>query len=339
MKQSRIPFVKVAQALIEEAKERVALGLAAPTLPRDYQWRLHTYYIPFFGKTHIATIDTPKLREFRNWLAHRGLSATTILTVMSFVSMVFKLAEDDGLIARRPSIPRGGHRDHPRPWLSRLDYNTLLAFLRNVEKGKPRIVVRGQLVDRELRDIITFTVNSFLRPGDIFVLKHRHVDVVDDGEGPPYLRLNLPPSKNHPYPIITMPTAATIYAGIRERQGNQGLAGADDFVFLPGHRGRPYAHQIIRCQFNEVLTRVDLRTDIKGDERTLYSLRHTSIMFRLLDAEGLDLLTLARACRTSVEMIDRFYAKSLTAEMNRDKLHSFRDRGPGARASALQQVQ
>lgn len=40
--------------------------------------------------------------------------------------------------------------------------------------------------------------------------------------------------------------------------------------------------------------------------------------------KDLDLLTLARTARTSVEMIDRFYASSLTAELNRDKLHSFR---------------
>jgi ribosomal protein L31E len=38
----------------------------------------------------------------------------------------------------------------------------------------------------------------------------------------------------------------------------------------------------------------------------------------------MDLLTLARNARTSVDMIDRFYAKHLTAEMNVDILHSKR---------------
>jgi hypothetical protein len=47
-------------------------------------------------------------------------------------------------------------------------------------------------------------------------------------------------------------------------------------------------------------------------------------MLRLLNAENLDSLTLARNARTSVEMIDRFYAKPLTGEMNVDLLHSQR---------------
>jgi integrase len=306
MKQSRTTFLKVAASLIEDASARVTIGTASPTLPRDYRYRLENHCVPFFGKTQIANIDSPKLREFRNALAAKGLKAQSILSVMSFVSMVLKLAEQDGVIQRRPTVPRGGHRDHPRPWLSRPDYNRLLAFLRNVEIGKPPIAVKTHVIDRELRDIVTFTVNSFLRPGDIFKLKHRHVDIIDGVMGPPYLRLNLPPSKNHPNPIITMPIAAKIYTGIKARQAKLNLAMPDDYVFMPGRLSRPYAHRIIGMQFTEILSRLELKADAGGEERTLYSLRHTAIMFRLLDAEDLDLLTLARACRTSVEMIDRF---------------------------------
>ncbi|MDG1445579.1 MAG: hypothetical protein P8L17_01225 [Methylophilaceae bacterium] len=38
--------------------------------------------------------------------------------------------------------------------------------------------------------------------------------------------------------------------------------------------------------------------------RTLYSLRHTSITFRLHYGQGIDMLTLARNARTSVKMIE-----------------------------------
>jgi ribosomal protein L31E len=47
-------------------------------------------------------------------------------------------------------------------------------------------------------------------------------------------------------------------------------------------------------------------------------------MFRLIKGKDMCLLTLARNARTSVEMIDRFYAKHLTAEMNIDVLQSMR---------------
>jgi hypothetical protein len=56
----------------------------------------------------------------------------------------------------------------------------------------------------------------------------------------------------------------------------------------------------------------------------LYSLRHSSITLRLLYGKGIDILTLARNARTSIEMIDKHYASELTAEMNVGMLHSRR---------------
>ena len=63
---------------------------------------------------------------------------------------------------------------------------------------------------------------------------------------------------------------------------------------------------------------------VNGEKRSLYSLRHTAITFRLLYGKGIDLLTLARNARTSVEMIERFYSSNLTAEMNIELLQSKR---------------
>ena len=49
-------------------------------------------------------------------------------------------------------------------------------------------------------------------------------------------------------------------------------------------------------------------------------------MYRLMYGEGMDLLTLARNARTSAEMIERFYASHLTAEMNIDMIQSRRSK-------------
>jgi hypothetical protein len=61
-----------------------------------------------------------------------------------------------------------------------------------------------------------------------------------------------------------------------------------------------------------------------GMSRTLYSLRHTAITLRLLYGGKIDLLTLARNARTSVEMIEKFYSSNLSAEMNIDLLQGRR---------------
>lgn len=58
--------------------------------------------------------------------------------------------------------------------------------------------------------------------------------------------------------------------------------------------------------FNGVLRRTKLKLDREGNKRTAYSLRHTYICMRLI--EGADIYALAKNCRTSVEMIQKFYA-------------------------------
>jgi hypothetical protein len=85
---------------------------------------------------------------------------------------------------------------------------------------------------------------------------------------------------------------------------------------------RDYALRDITRQFDQVLKVAGLKISSNGDARTLYSLRHTCIMLRIIKGGGIDSITLARNARTSAEMIDRFYAKYLTGEMNIAQLQS-----------------
>ena len=57
---------------------------------------------------------------------------------------------------------------------------------------------------------------------------------------------------------------------------------------------------------NAVLDELDLKKDREGNPRTAYSLRHTYICLRLM--EGADIYQIANNCRTSVEMIEKYYA-------------------------------
>ena len=61
--------------------------------------------------------------------------------------------------------------------------------------------------------------------------------------------------------------------------------------------------------FNNLLERTELKLDRDGKARTAYSLRHTYICMRLM--EGADIYQIAKNCRTSVEMIEKYYAVHL----------------------------
>jgi hypothetical protein len=183
----------------------------------------------------------------------------------------------------------------------------------------------------DLRNLITFMSNSFIRPTDVKWMQHKHIEIITNEQK--YLRLNLPSSKKHDKPIVTMPSAVRVYH--RQQQlhhseiAAENNAKPEDYVFLPKFKKqsasdteadlkkrRDAALTQLQRQFSVVLELTGLAVGSRGEERSLYSLRHTCIMYRLLYGDGLDLLTLARNARTSVEMIDRFYASHLEGEMN-----------------------
>ena len=170
--------------------------------------------------------------------------------------------------------------------------------------------------------LIGFMVNSFVRPVDAKVIQHKHVEIVR-GERC-YLRLRLPETKRHRAQVITMPAAVHTYERLREHHGKSALASPDDYLFLPRVEDRGAAIWLMDRYFGKITDATGLRLGARGQRRTLYSLRHSSITFRLLYGEGIDLLTLARNARTSLEMVDKFYASELSAEMNVGMLHSRR---------------
>jgi hypothetical protein len=66
-------------------------------------------------------------------------------------------------------------------------------------------------------------------------------------------------------------------------------------------------------QFNQVLDVAGIKQDIYTDApHTVYSLRHTAICMRLVNSKGkVNIYTLAKNAGTSVQQIERFYARNL----------------------------
>ena len=60
---------------------------------------------------------------------------------------------------------------------------------------------------------------------------------------------------------------------------------------------------------NAILDELGLKKDREGNPRTAYSLRHTYISMRLM--EGADIYQVPENCRTSVEMIEKYYASHI----------------------------
>ena len=167
-------------------------------------------------------------------------------------------------------------------------------------------------------------VNGFIRPSDLKTLKHRHVEIVKGKNT--YLRLTLPETKKHDAPIVTLYPAVRIYKEIVKYQKPLDRAKPDDYLFMPDIQNRSYALAVLSLMFNWVLAETGLKKNTNGKPRSMYSLRHSAITFRLLYGQGIDLLTLARNARTSVEVINNHYASTVSGEQNIALLQSRRTR-------------
>ncbi len=314
-------FGKFANDVIDIDVRRTTRGECGPRLVPDQKRILATYCTPTLADLDVRQIKHGVLQEFVDELTDRDLSSATIKIILTLVSKTLKHAERVGAIDHAPIMPVVSLKAGVRGWLSLKEYQVLLKECdRHRQHGTK---VRTHVITNELRWFVAFSVNTFMRPSDAKQLRHRHIEVVKEKDRQ-YLRITTDFSKTVNSPIISMPTAVHTYARLLKASREAGYGNQDDFVFMPKYRNREFAIRSISGQLRHVMRTAGLQTSPSGETRTLYSLRHSSIMFRLLKGKDMCLLTLARSARTSVEMIDRFYAKHLTAEMNVDVLQSMR---------------
>jgi integrase len=298
--------------------------------------RLRAQLGPYFDKAHVGLIQIKQISEFILYLQDQSIKPITIKQYLGLLKRILQIALDDGVIYKLPSFPRLKTKSIPRGSFSLLEYWALVKaskqLVDEVEAGNEKTLThrstsagafkKRETVPLEMRWLIRFMVNSFIRPVDIKLIQHKHIEVITGTST--YLRLNLPETKRHTGQVVTMRAANGVYQSLKLHQESRGYGKPNDYLFLPEAKDREGAIQLLTTHFRKILEKANLRTGQYGQFRTLYSLRHTAITFRLLYGNGIDLLTLARNARTSVEMIERFYSSNLTAEMNIEMLQSKR---------------
>ncbi len=329
-------FAAYADKLIDRQRRLAADGEIHPKQPANDESILlgEGGLVGFFGRRDITTLKTSDLKAYfeklRGGRADKYAPSTLNKKIITF-RKVLKLAYEDGLIQSLPDTPMAPRQDNPRPFFKfaplvseeRDEYQMLLRGAKELAKGD--VSVRGIPVTDELYDFILFMAHSFLRPveSEIFALRHKHVHVA---ENPERLVLTIRDGKTGFRTTNTLAACVSVYERICRRFPDHS---ADSFLFLPSYENRRTAIRIINRQFNYLLSQLGIKTDqITNQTHTVYSLRHTAICMRLIKSEGkVNIFNLAKTAGTSVEQIERFYARHLplSAEMARN-LQSFGDR-------------
>jgi integrase len=327
-------FVAVGQAFIESQNIK---GMERRY--NDDRIRFNKELVPFFSEKDVDGISSADIGELAKQLQTGGKSPATTNQYLIVLRKILKYANDNRLIPAVPNFPRvkGKTTVTKRDYFPTDEYKLLVSTIEEmVSEG---VKVRGVPVTLEFKYLVQFMVNSFIRPSDLRVLKRQHVAVKTNSQATTsrskhFLLLKHPATKTTDQEVVTMPAAYGIYKShiklqdseLEKREASKNKSKSKktrtDHVFFPYYANRDTMIAVAGRIFRAVVQRAKLERE--GEKHTFYSLRHTSIMYRLLLGSA-STLELARNARTSEAMIDKHYASRLTPMMAVESLHSFKD--------------
>ncbi|HEX5776470.1 MAG TPA: site-specific integrase [Caulobacteraceae bacterium] len=296
--------------------EVITLGERNASYVASKSRQLRLYLLPFFGDRPLSEVTAGLIQEYR---VHRltpperhdeavvkgrqGRKATykrparnTLHQEMVTLRQVLKTANRKGWLPALPDMSapykQSGKITH-RAWFSPAEYKLLYEATRERARNPKNERWRGEC--EQFHDYVLFMVNTGLRPDEASRLEYRDVAVVVDADtGERILEIEVRGKRGVGY-CKSMPGAVQPFLRMRKRNDPREI----DLIF----------GKVQRELMNAILEELGLKKDRDGNVRTAYSLRHTYICLRLM--EGADIYQIAKNCRTSVEMIETYYASHI----------------------------
>lgn len=292
---------KFAAAKFIDEFEVITQGQRSPIYVAHHRRRLDNYLVPFFGNKALAEITAGLAQDYRMHRMKNGWrgkppARSTLHQEIVCLRQVLKYGQRHGWIEAVPNLTppykTSGKITH-RAWFSPEEYKRFYQATR--ERAKNPLKERWRTASENLHDYVLFMVNTGLRPDEALRLEYRDVAVVaDDATDETILEIEVRGKRGIGY-CKSMPGAVHPFQRLQAR-----------------NNGKPTDRLFPKFQkqlFNAILNELEMKKDRDGNQRTAYSLRHTYICFRLM--EGADIYQIAKNCRTSVEMIEKYYASHI----------------------------
>jgi integrase len=297
-------------------------------------WRSRVHLVPFFGHMGLSEITAGKVQEYRihrleEAVAKRGKppAHNTMHQEIVTLRQTLKTAVRQGWLDRLPDLSepyRSSPKISHRAWFSPEEYKKLYEATRN--RAHAPKMARFKWESEQLHDFVLFAANTGLRPDEAWRLQFRDVTIVEDeASGHTILEIEVRGKRGVGY-CKSMPGAVIPFERLKARlrparadhaandeNGAKSTTNGSDELRLPGPTDLIFP-KWQREMFKTILDEENLRVDREGNPRTAYSLRHTYICLRLM--EGADIYQIAKNCRTSVEMIEKYYASHIKTNLD-----------------------
>ena len=313
-------FGACAMFMIEHNQSLISRGERDARLLTEDEKKLRKDILPYYKNTKVSEITTSTIEEYMNsLLKDRALSPSTLSKHIGVIRKVLTEARKRDYVKTLPIFPTVKKKDNPRPFFDVKEYRKLREKARSL--AQKDLKVRGVPFTSEMYEFILFSTNVFIRPSDTKLLKHKHV-TIEKEDNTQFLLIVPPNSKTVTRESASMASAVDAYERLLKIHKAQGYADDDDYVFFPQYPNREYALATLRRQFEFVLNESKLSKDKYDRKRTIYSLRHTALMYRLLYGDNVDIFLLARNALTSVDQLERFYLSHAESRMKIGNLQS-----------------
>lgn len=301
--------VQVTSKTFESIAQVVAAELKKSTKGQyvTYSNYLTNRWIPFFKGKYINNITANDFEIFFDELEIKLKQKIKNITRRQHyvaINRVFDRAVEQKLITRseipdQPMARNADSKSASRPAFTSEERRQIYIKLIDwVAKAKTKRQREKRFV---LRHLVEILLQTGIRPGtEVESITFGAVqDHFQDGKRTIVIRVSGKTGERYPVaPIEVLSNLLAVKASIKNVK--------DDTPFLCLPSGKPYGDP--QEDFKEFLIENGLLIDpMSGEERTLYSCRHTFITQQLL--KGVAIYTVANQCGNSVKMIEDHYSK------------------------------
>jgi integrase len=317
-------FTELAQAALQHLRLALDAGRGR-VVYSSYISVIERYFLPYFGDKPVETLTATDILQFESWRnrqMQRVPKASTLNTFAAAWGKVLEAGVAKGWISERATIPRlstRGEKSTPRPAFSKDEVDHLLRYLETWSEGGKRAV--GREMRLLLRDYVEILLLTGIRHGtEAMGLCWHHLEW-HEHERKKYLRLWVSGKTGGRW-LIAKHRAVQVFERLAARQKD--LEGKSFETLLDSRHKKPvfrfsngYQPHSLNAAFTRLMKQSGLLKGTDGQNRTLYSLRHTYATMELL--AGVDIHTLAKQLGNSAQMIEQYYSK-LTATLAAERL-------------------